>query len=147
MVGGCACGQVRYAVDRAPIYVNGCHCRDCQKESGSAFAINAMFEREAVAVVQGAPAPDARGMIRCPACASPLWATHPIFGENILFLRTGTLDAAEQLEPDGHFFVRSKHPWITLPADVPTFETVPEAGDALFNAEAEARLRAVTEQA
>jgi len=123
--GGCFCGAVRYRMAGPPIYVNCCHCRDCQTLTGSAFALNAMIERDRVTVLQGDPAPDKEGGMRCPACGVLLWGFHPLFGDRILFLRAGTLDESERLKPDAHFFVRSKHPWVTLAGDIPAFDTLP----------------------
>ncbi|HQZ46278.1 MAG TPA: GFA family protein, partial [Usitatibacteraceae bacterium] len=53
--GGCDCGQVRYRLETAPLFVHCCHCRWCQRESGSAFALNAMIEADRVASVGGEP--------------------------------------------------------------------------------------------
>jgi hypothetical protein len=144
MDGGCECGRVRYRVDGAPIFVNCCHCRQCQKLTGSAFAINAMMERERVTVTAGGEKlqPD-DSQARCPDCAVLLWATHRFFGDAILFLRAGTLDEGERILPDAHFFVRSKHPWVTLPEGVLAFETLPQEGDPpLLSPEAAARVEA-----
>jgi len=44
--GGCDCRRVRYRLATRPLFVNCCHCRWCQRETGSAFAINAMIEAE-----------------------------------------------------------------------------------------------------
>lgn len=134
--GGCECGAVRYRLTDEPITVNCCHCRDCQTITGSAFALNAMIETDRVEVTAGAPEErtlgrEGRGDTRawrCPVCEALLWADHPMFGDAVRFVRTGTLDRAEDLPPDAHYFVRSKHPWITLPGDVPTFETLPSDG-------------------
>jgi hypothetical protein len=54
--GGCGCGQVRYRMEGAPLVVHCCHCRWCQRETGSAFALNAMIEADRVVVLAGAPA-------------------------------------------------------------------------------------------
>lgn len=140
--GGCRCGAVRYRLTRRPICVNGCHCRDCQKLGGGAFAINLMVEAAAVETTAGAVAPDAFGMARCPLCGTALWGTHPLFGAAIRFVRAGTLDHAERFAPDAHFFVRSKHPWIALPPGVPAFDTLPGPGDGLFDAAQQARVEA-----
>lgn len=123
--GGCFCGAVRYRMAGPPIYVNCCHCRDCQTLTGSAFALNAMIGRDRVTALQGDLAADKGGGIRCAACHVLLWGVHPLFGDRILFVRAGTLDESEQFKPDAHFFVRSKHPWVTLAGDVPAFDTVP----------------------
>ena len=144
MDGSCECGRVRYRIEGSPIFVNCCHCWQGQKITGSAFAINAMIEAERVEVADGAgDIAAAKGETRCRACNTLLWATHRSFGEALLFLRVGTLDEGERLVPDAHFFVRSKHPWIAIPAGAHAFETLPGKGDPpLMSPEAEARLRA-----
>lgn len=53
--GGCDCGAVRYQMMDAPMFVHCCHCRWCQRESGSAFALNAIIETERVVLLKGAP--------------------------------------------------------------------------------------------
>lgn len=140
--GGCLCGAIRYRLPDAPIYVNGCHCRDCQTVTGSAFAVNAMIESDRVEMLAGAPEEDAEHGTRCPGCKVLLWGHHPMFGEAIRFLRAGTLDKSERLRPDGHFFVRSKHPWVLLPDGVPAFETLPGEGEVVFSAAQQARVAA-----
>jgi len=149
--GGCECGDVRYRLIGAPIVVNCCHCRDCQRISGSAFAINAMIETDRVEVICGEAeqssleregAGDTHAW-RCGRCLTLLFADHPLFGAAMRFVRVGTLDEGERLVPQAHFFVRSKHPWVTLPEDVPAFETLPDKGLGVeLGAEARARLRA-----
>jgi hypothetical protein len=144
MEGGCECGRVRYRIEGEPIFVNCCHCRQCQKLSGSAFALNAMIERDRVTVTQGSDGLETGGgESRCPQCGVLLWGTHRYFGDNILFLRVGTLDEGERLSPGAHFFLRSKHPWITVPEGACTFDTLPGEGDPpLFPPEAAARVQA-----
>ena len=53
--GGCACGAVHYRLLSAPMFVNCCHCRDCQRQTGSAFVINAVIETDRIALISGAP--------------------------------------------------------------------------------------------
>ena len=144
MEGGCECGAVRYRISGDPIFVNCCHCRDCQKISGSAFAVNAMIEADRIEVTHGHERLAVHGgAARCSRCLTLLWAEHPRFGERIKFLRVGTLDEGERIAPDAHFFVRSKHPWVVIPHGVPVFETLPGADDPpLLGAEAAARLEA-----
>ncbi len=151
--GGCQCGFVRYRMTSRPMFVNGCHCRMCQKTSGSAFAVNAMIETDRIELIgEGAPEtlhppadlPPGQKGVRCPRCGTALWGHHRLFGEGISFVHVGTLDEGEQLSPDAHFFTRSKHPWIVLPDGVPTYETLPPDGDgSLWSAQVQARLAAV----
>lgn len=153
MEGGCLCGFVRYRLTSPPMFVNGCHCRMCQKTSGSAFAINAMIEADRVELIgEGEPEtveppphlPPGQTGARCPRCGTMLWGHHRMFGEGIRFVYVGTLDEGEHLSPDAHFFTRSKHPWIVLPDGVPVYETLPTDGDAaLWGPEVKARIAAV----
>ncbi|MGI8526475.1 MAG: GFA family protein [Pseudolabrys sp.] len=149
--GGCECGQVRYRLSSAPIAVNCCHCRDCQRITGSAFAINAMIETERVELTKGEPAKSSLNRAgagdtsawRCGHCGTLLYADHPLMGDGLRFVRAGTLDQAERLTPDAHFFVRSKHPWVVVPAGVPAFDTLPGNGVGVeLGTEAKARLAA-----
>jgi hypothetical protein len=127
-----------------PIFVNCCHCRDCQKITGSAFALNAMVEADRIHVLGGDDGLFVEdGAVRCSHCKTLLWAEHPQFGGHIKFVRVGTLDEAERLAPDAHFFVRSKHPWVVIPKELPAFDTLPGEGDPpLLSEESAARLKA-----
>lgn len=126
-----------------PIFVNCCHCRECQKISGSAFAINALIEANRLTIVTGEENLAAEeGTARCAACNTLLWGEHPDFGRT-KFLRVGTLDEGEKIAPSAHFFTRSKHPWVTIPDGVPAFEALPGKGDPpLLGAESAKRLEA-----
>ena len=55
--GGCACGTVRYRLESAPMFVHCCHCRDCQRQTGSAFVLNALIETDRITLLAGAPEP------------------------------------------------------------------------------------------
>ena len=129
MDGGCFCGAVRYAMTAPPIFVHCCHCRDCQRQTGSAFVLNALIEADRVLLLSGnpepvvVPAPSGRpqDIYRCPACATAVWS---VYGgvDKLRFVRIGTLDNPAALSPDVHIYVRSKLPWVALPEGVPAFE-------------------------
>jgi hypothetical protein len=139
--GGCECGAIRYRMTDEPMFVNCCHCRQCQKISGSAFAINGMIEADRLQIIEGEA--KLSNESRCNVCNTFLWGTHRMFGDRIKFVRLGTLDEAERIKPDAHFFTRSKHPWVAIPDDVPAFEALPTDTDPpLMSAEAMARLEA-----
>jgi hypothetical protein len=129
--GGCTCGAVRYRMESAPIFVHGCHCTWCQRETGSAFATNAMIETDRVTLQKGEPmaiaTPSASGkgqtILRCPTCHVAVWSHYAGAGEKIAFVRAGTLDDTTQLEPDIHIFTSTKRPWVILPEGKPA---VPE---------------------
>ena len=129
--GGCTCGSVRYRVSPKPLIVHCCHCRGCQKNSGSAFAINALYEADLVTVLSGeieeitVPTPSGTGqdIARCAACKVAVWSNYNMGGplrKFIRFIRVGTLDEPDQLPPDVHIYTCSKQPWVSLPNGDPT---------------------------
>lgn len=128
--GGCTCSAVRYRVTARPIFVNCCHCRWCQRETGSAFAINAMVERDRIELVCGSPetvdTPSNSGkgqrIVRCPTCRVAVWSHYSGAGPKIAFVRVGTLDEPDRMPPAVHIFTSSKQPWVVLPAGTPAFE-------------------------
>ena len=127
--GHCACGGVRYRLSSLPMFVHCCHCRWCQRESGSAFIINALIESDRVIRLEGSveeittPSASGKGqrIVRCSHCHVALWSHYaygPI-GDLVAFVRVGTLVAPPKLPPEIHIFTESRQPWLTLPSDVP----------------------------
>jgi hypothetical protein len=125
--GGCDCGAVRYRMQTRPLFVHCCHCRWCQRETGSAFALNAMIETDRVTSIGEPPdlvdTPSASGkgqqIARCPHCRVAVWSHYAGAGKAVAFVRVGTLDAPDRLPPDIHIFTASKQPWVVLPAGTP----------------------------
>jgi hypothetical protein len=118
-----------------PLIVHCCHCRWCQRETGSAFALNAMIEAERVQLVNGevdvvnTPSASGKGqrISRCPKCRIALWSNYAGGGDAVRFIRVGTLDEPDRLPPDIHIFTASKQPWVVLPAGMPAVEEYYEA--------------------
>lgn len=129
--GRCTCGAVRYRMTAPPLFVHCCHCRWCQRETGSAFVINALIETDLVEILSGqvevihTPSASGRGqkIHRCPACKVALWSNYAGAGDAIRFVRVGTLDVPDHLPPDIHIYTASKQPWFQLPEGTPA---VPE---------------------
>lgn len=125
--GGCTCGSVRYRLTSAPLFVHCCHCRWCQRETGSAFVINALIENDRLQVLRGetncvdTPTRSGKGqnIARCPHCHIALWSHYLLGNKSVAFVRVGTLDLPDALPPDIHIYTRSKQPWVILPADKP----------------------------
>ena len=121
--GGCTCRAVRYRMTSAPLFTHCCHCRWCQRETGSAFALNAMIEAERVVLLQGEPevvdTPSNSGkgqkISRCPTCRVAVWSNYAGAGNAVRFVRVGTLDEPDRLPPDIHIFTASKQPWFEIP--------------------------------
>ena len=124
--GGCTCRQVRYRMTRGPLFVHCCHCRWCQRETGSAFALNAMIETERLQLLGAAPeivlTPSLSGqgqrIARCPACRVAVWSHYAGAGDAVAFVRVGTLDEPERLPPDIHIFTSTRQPWVVIPPGV-----------------------------
>jgi hypothetical protein len=127
--GGCACGAVRYRLIEAPLIVNACHCRDCQRLSGSAFVVNLWIERRfvetdharlrAVQLVAGSGKP--HEVFSCPECGTAIYSKYHAAPGDTVMVRGGTLDEPETAAPDVHIFTRNKLPWFEPPAGVPSF--------------------------
>jgi hypothetical protein len=129
--GGCTCGALRYRMIGRPLFVHCCHCRWCQRETGSAFALNALIEADRVSLLRGVaevvdtPSESGKGqkISRCPTCRIALWSNYSGAGKALDFVRVGTLAEPDRLPPDIHIYTMSKQPWIILPPDTPA---VPE---------------------
>ena len=148
--GGCTCRQVRYRMTSKPLFVNCCHCRWCQRETGAAFALNAMIEADRVELLSGepelvmTPSESGRGqkIWRCPTCRIAVWSNYGGACDAVRFVRVGSLDEPDRLPPDIHIFTASKQPWVVLPEGTPA---VPEFYDikATWPAESLARRAAL----
>jgi hypothetical protein len=127
--GGCACGNVRYQLVSAPMFVNCCHCRDCQRQTGSAFVINAVIETDRITLLSGQPEPvpvptesgRTHDIYRCAICHTALWSDYGRRPQ-LRFVRVGTLDDPAALPPDAHIFTRSRLPWMELLNSAPAFD-------------------------
>ena len=151
--GGCDCGRIRYRVTGRPMFVNCCHCRWCQRETGAAFALNAMYEADRVELLGETPevvdtpseSGDGQKIARCPVCRIALWSNYSGSGEAVRFLRVGTLDDPDTMPPDAHIYTSTKQPWVVIPPGVPVFEGFYDR-EALWPAESLARRRAAMER-
>jgi hypothetical protein len=133
--GGCQCGAVRYEITGPPRVVYACHCTECQRQSGSAFAMAAVIPQENFRITKGAPEMFARKTSPtksmecwfCSACGTRLYhlpggGAYP--NRNV---KPGTLDDASWLVPAIHFWTRSAQKWVLIPEDAVRHETQPEA--------------------
>ena len=146
--GGCACGVVRYRLKSKPMFVHCCHCHDCQRQTGTAFVLNALIESDRIERLAGEPksigVPTDSGkphrIFRCPSCQTAVWSEYGGLG-SIRFVRIGTLDRPSTLPPDVHIYMRSKLPWVRLPSATAAFEAYYDARK-LWPAESLERRRA-----
>ena len=133
--GKCTCGEVRYRMTSRPMFVHCCHCTWCQRETGTAFALNALIETDRVELIAGEPevvdTPSNSGkgqkITRCPRCRIALWSNYGGAGDVVRFIRVGTLIDAGRFPPDIHIFTSTKQPWVVIP---PGMTAVPEYYDS-----------------
>ncbi|MBV9571719.1 MAG: GFA family protein [Alphaproteobacteria bacterium] len=122
--GSCSCGMVKYRLASAPMFIHCCHCTDCQRQTGSAFVLNALIETDRVKILEGDtrsfPQPTESGrphvIHRCPDCGTAVWSNYG-GREQMRFVRIGTLEKAREFVPDVHIYTRSKQAWVVLPGD------------------------------
>lgn len=128
--GACACGHVRFRMTSDPLFVHCCHCTWCQRETGAAFAVNALIEADRVELLSGdveivdTPSASGKGqrISRCPVCRIAVWSNYSGAGDLLHFVRVGTLLEPARTPPDIHIFTSTKQPWVILPSDTPAFE-------------------------
>jgi hypothetical protein len=131
LTGSCFCGVIRYRLESALMFVHCCHCTDCQHQTGSAFAINAIIETDRITMLSRDVEPERIEMKTdsgrphdvycCPRCNSALWSDYGRRGV-MRFVRVATLDNPSTLPPDVHIFTRSKLDWVVLPPDAKAFK-------------------------
>lgn len=131
VTGGCQCGAVRYRITGPHLVAYVCHCRECQRQSASAFALSIPLSAAEIDVT-GTLATYARTTdsgsrtecLYCPACGVRVMHRSARAPENVT-LKGGTLDDTSGLVPVAHLWVSRKQPWVRLDPAVPAFETQP----------------------
>lgn len=139
--GGCLCGSVRYAVSGHPVRVTVCHCRFCQKATGSAYMVEPIFASGSLAVLSGSPrtydhvsagSGKLVGVHFCPACGTRLWLGFERFPDAV-GVYAGTFDDPcwFPIGPENarHIFLGSARPDTIIPPGLPTFTGHATAND------------------
>ena len=130
MTGQCQCGAVRYEHSAAPRTIYICHCRECRKQSASAFGISVEMPKDGMRITQGAPQSWTRGTdtgrtLRCafcPTCGSRLWHESEA---DWLTLKGGSLDQADDVSNAIHIWTSRKLPGIVIPEDAEQYPGEP----------------------
>jgi hypothetical protein len=131
LAGGCLCGQVRYSTTADPIFTGVCHCKDCQKQSGTAFSIVVAVPKPALSV-QGSlkdyqsTGDSGKTISRqfCPNCGSPV-ITEAAVMPGVSIIKAGTLDDTSSLKPTMEIFCDSAQPWVSLQGGMQRFPKMP----------------------
>ncbi len=131
--GGCLCGAVRYETETEPVTTAICHCRNCQKQSGSALSIIVGFPAGSLRTTGSSltaykdEGESGKPVLRyfCNLCGSPL-ITRAEFSPEVEFIKAGTLDDPSWLKPDAAFWGERQHDWLKGNASWPIFPRNPE---------------------
>lgn len=128
--GGCLCGALRYRVKAEPVRGSACHCRNCQRRTGSAFGIGAYFRAEDVELTRGEPkryeyrSDETDRWLRtefCGNCGTTVsWTAEALPG--LRAVAGGSFDDPQWFRIERHGWMRSGHRWFVAPQGVETFE-------------------------
>ena len=112
--------------------VHCCHCSWCQRQNGSAFAVNALIEADRVTLLMGdveelmmaSPSGEGQTIARCLTCRVAVWSNYYMGGlkGHVRFIRIGSLDDPNLMPPDVHIYTSSKQAWVTLPPEAAAVE-------------------------
>jgi hypothetical protein len=131
IVGGCLCGKVRYSASGDPAFVGICHCRDCQKFTGSAFAVvigvpKPAFSLQGKVTTYSKTGDTGKTIERqfCPECGSSI-ADEANAAPGIVMISSGTLDDPSWVKPAMQIYCDSAQPWVELGGDMKAFPKMP----------------------
>ncbi|TAM10122.1 MAG: GFA family protein [Nevskiaceae bacterium] len=130
--GSCLCGAIHYECDVDPVAAGVCHCRHCQKTSGSAFSTMIAVPENALRITGTLSTYEDRGddggrtVLRkfCGRCGAPIVSLTPM-APGIAFLKAGTLDDVSHLKPTFQCWHDSAQPWLHLDDSLATFPRNP----------------------
>jgi hypothetical protein len=124
-VGGCQCGQVRYRLEGEAIELTVCHCRECQRQSGSAFGMSLSIPASALEILRGTvrffdvicDSGRTKSCAFCPNCGTRIYHRT----DAGISIKAGTLDDTSGLRPTAHYWTSRKQPWVAIADDVCSF--------------------------
>ena len=131
ITGGCLCGQIRYSANAEPAFVGVCHCKNCQKQTGTAFSVLVGIPRSEMSIhgslktfhdTGGSGQAVKRNF--CPECGSPIF-TDAAMIPDVAFIKAGTLDDTSWLDPKMHIYCDSKEEWTFIPEGSQKFAKMP----------------------
>lgn len=124
--GSCQCGKVRYSIDGEPYRLNVCHCRDCQRQSGSAFGMSLVIKPENFRLNAGelkefttiADSGREKTCAFCPDCGVRIYNRTSA----LMSVKAGTMNETSWLVPDAHYWTKRKQPWTPVPPEATQFD-------------------------
>lgn len=118
--GGCLCGAVRYRVDGEPLATAVCHCRHCQRQTGSAFSVMIAVRANGLSsngeILTYMDRGESGGEVArdfCGTCGSPLFS-RVLATPGVIYIKAGTLDGTDRLVPNIHVWTSSAQKWVAI---------------------------------
>ena len=131
ITGGCLCGKIRYRADAEPAFVGLCHCHDCQKFTGSAFAAVIGWPKSAVEVTGALKTFTKLGdsgkpikRMFCPDCGSSVMDEAEA-AAGIVMMQAGTLDNTSWVKPTSQIYCASAQAWVQFSGPMKSFGRAP----------------------
>jgi hypothetical protein len=139
--GGCQCGAVRYRLNVAPLAIYACHCKDCQRFSGTTHTLSMVVRTADAQLIAGSlvgfdKAADSGRTVRmlgCIQCGTKVW-NEPLSAPELLIMKPGTLDDMSWAHPVGNIWTSRRQPWVEIDPNVPNFEGQPPTRQPLIDA-------------
>ena len=139
--GGCQCGTIRYELRGAPLAVYNCHCKDCQRFTGSTHGMSMVVKRDLLALTKGtlhswnkvAASGRIAATMRCPDCGSFIW-NEPQNAPELRILKPGSLDDMSWAVPVGNIWTKSRAPFVEIDETLINFEGQPPSREVFFPA-------------
>lgn len=130
--GGCSCGAIRYQCSAKPLFSWNCHCRDCQRASGSAYCPVMYVPKSALKVTGGEAkyatlhAESGRLVSRglCTNCGSNLFILAELVPD-MQGLWAGSLDDPSIFKPQINVWTRSAPRWSQLDPSMKKLDVAP----------------------
>jgi hypothetical protein len=123
--------QSALCAEAEPIFVGVCHCKDCQKQAGTAFSVVVAVPATTLSVEGELKTYEGRGDSGqpvwrrfCPGCGSPIVSEGAAL-PGMIIIKAGTLDDTSWLQPTMEVYCDSKQPWISLAGDQQRFPKMP----------------------
>ena len=134
IAGGCLCGKVRYSANVEPVFVGVCHCRDCQKFTGTAFATVVAVPKDSLSIqgkltTYSKPGDTGQALERrfCPECGSGIVDEAAVM-PGVVMINVGTLDDSSWVKPGMQIYCDSAQSWVHLGGEMQRFPKMPMPG-------------------
>ena len=124
ITGSCLCGKIQYELNGSPLFINYCHCNNCQKASGSFSSslqvteINSFQWLAGEELLSSYESSPGNNRVFCSSCGSRM----PMVRESHITIPAGTLNSDPGVKPIVHIFGNSSPSWYEYTDSLPCFD-------------------------